>query len=229
MCDRITHRWRVWLPITLLVVLAVYALAVPWIAGGQHADFTQARHAPSAAHLFGTDHSGYDLFVRVAAGLRVSLLIALVCAAVATIVGITVGAVAATVGGRIDSIIMRTTDGVNALPHLLLGIVIVALYRGSIPAIIASIALTHWPQVARIVRSEILTIRGAEYVDAAYLWGASRWYVMRHHLLPAALPQAGIALLMLVPHAIWHESTLSFLGLGLSPDQASIGTLLEIA
>lgn len=217
------------LPVAVLVAVIAYAVLVPWIAGPQHADFSQALEGPSAAHPFGTEHSGRDLFVWTAAALRVSLLIAAVCAITATVLGVLIGAVAATVGGRTDRIIMRTTDGINALPHLLLGIVIVALFRGSIPAIIASIALTHWPQVARIVRADILSVRDSEYVGAAYLWGASRWHVAREHLVPAAAPQALIAVIMLLPHTIWHEATLSFLGLGLPPDQASLGTLLEIA
>lgn len=224
-----SRSWARHAPALLLAVLIVYALVVPWVAGPQHADFTQARQAPSLEHWFGTDHSGRDLFVWTASGLRVSLLIAAVCAVLATLVGVAAGATAATLGGRIDRIVMRTTDGVNALPHLLLGIVIVALFAGSIPAIIASIALTHWPQVARIVRADILTARESGYVDSAYLWGSSRWQVAREHLIPAAAPQALIAVVMLLPHAIWHEATLSFLGLGLPPDEASIGTLLEIA
>ncbi len=124
---------------------------------------------------------------------------------------------------------MRAVDGVNALPHLLLGIVIVALFRGSLPAIIASIALTHWTQVARIARSEVLGVRGREYIDAAHLAGAGRSHVMRHHLAPAAAGQALIAVVLLLPHAIWHETTLSFLGLGLPPHQPSLGTLLQEA
>lgn len=212
-----------------LVAVIAYATATPWIAGPQTVDFAQALQPPSSAHWFGTDHSGYDLFVRTADGLRLSLLIAAVCAVTAAVLGAAVGAVAATVGGRTDTTLMRATDTVNALPHLLLGIVIVAMFPGSLPAIIASIALTHWPQVARLVRAQILTVRSADYVEVAYLWGASRRHVFRHHLLPAAAPQAVIALLMLLPHAIWHESTLSFLGLGLSPDRASLGTLLQLA
>lgn len=222
-------RWGRVVPIGALVAIVAYALLVPWLAGPQRPDFASARQAPSAGHWFGTDHSGYDLFVRTAQGMRVSLLIAVVCAGLAVLIGVAVGAGAAAAGGRVDRVLMRLTDGVNALPHLLLGIVIVALYRGSVPAIIASIALTHWAQVARVVRAEALSARSSQYVDAAYLWGASRWHVMRRHLIPAAAPQAAIAVIILLPHAIWHESTLSFLGLGLSPDKASLGTLLELA
>ncbi|MYR33014.1 ABC transporter permease subunit [Nocardiopsis alba] len=217
------------LPVATLLVLIGYAVLTPWWAGTQTADFSQALLPPGPGQWFGTDHSGYDLFVRSAEGLRVSLLIALVCAVVATVLGVAVGAVAATVGGRIDRFLMRATDGVNALPHLLIGVVIVALYPGSLTAIIASISLTHWPQIARVVRAEMLSVRSSEYVEAAYLWGASRGQVLYRHLLPAALPQAAVGLVMLVPHAVWHESTLSFLGLGLSPDEASLGTLLEVA
>lgn len=215
--------------IAVLVALTAYAVLVPLLAPEQVADFAVALRPPSLAHPFGTEHSGYDLFVRVAEGLRVSLLIAAVCAALSTVIGVLVGAGAATLGGRADSALMRMTDGVNALPHLLLGIVIVALFRGSVPAIIASIALTHWPQVARVIRSQALTVRQSEYVQAAYLAGARRRDVLRRHLIPATAPQAAVALVMLLPHAIWHESTLSFLGLGLSPDRASLGTLLEQA
>lgn len=210
----------------LVVAYAVCApLVVPAILHGP--DFASARLAPSLAHWFGTDYAGHDLFVRVALGLRVSLAIALGCAVLSTLVGLVIGTLAAVCGGWVDAVIMRATDAVNALPHLLLGIVIVALYRGSLVAIVASIALTHWPQVARIVRSEALTVRSLEYVDAAYLAGASRLHVLRRHLVPAALGQALVAVVLLLPHAIWHESTLSFLGLGLSPDRPSLGTLLQ--
>ncbi|MFE5336748.1 dipeptide/oligopeptide/nickel ABC transporter permease/ATP-binding protein [Isoptericola sp. NPDC056573] len=216
-------------PAILLALLVAYAVLVPLLAGPTSVDFGAALRPPSLAHPFGTDHSGHDLFVRVAQGLRVSLVVALGCAAVAVAVGVTVGAVAAARGGLVDAAVMRATDGVNALPHLLLGIVVVAFFPGSLVAIMASIAVTHWPQVARVVRAEMLAVRSSAYVDAAYLAGATRRQVAREHLVPAASPQALVALVMLVPHAVWHEATLSFLGLGLPPDRASLGTLLEIA
>lgn len=215
----------------VLAAVAAYAILVPWLAGvdDRLTDFADARLAPGAEHWFGTDNAGRDLFVRVAAGLRVSLLIAAVCAVASTVLGTGIGVLAASFGGRTDRFVMRVVDGVNALPHLLLGIVIVALFRGSIPAIIASIALTHWTQVARIARAEVLGVRGREYVDAARLAGAGRLHLMRYHLAPAAAGQAVIAVVLLLPHAIWHETTLSFLGLGLPPHQPSLGTLLQEA
>nr|WP_282922558.1 ATP-binding cassette domain-containing protein [Mobiluncus sp. Marseille-Q7826] len=214
-----------------LVLLLLYAAILPFFAGTDlhEADLSQARLAPSAAHWFGTDLAGHDLLVRVALGLRVSIFVAAVCAVVSTVIGVLIGAVAASWGGKVDSLLMRFTDTINALPQLLLGIAIVAFYPGSLVAIIASIALVHWSPVARIVRSIALSTRELEYVEAAYLAGASHWQVARKHLLPSVFGQMKVSVVLLFPHAIWHESTLSFLGLGISPDQPSLGTLLEVA
>ena len=215
----------------VLVVLALYAIFVPWLSGvdDRVTDFAAARQGPSLTHWFGTDSAGRDLFVRSAAAIRTSLLIAAACALLATVIGSAVGALAGLWGGWVDRVVMRSTDAINALPHLLLGIVIVAMFRGSIVAIVLSIALTHWTQVARIVRSEILGLRERPYIDAAVLAGASRRHVIGMHILPAVMPQALIAVVLLLPHAIWHESTLSFLGFGLPPHEPSLGTLLSEA
>lgn len=213
-------------PWLMLSVIAVIAVGVPMVAGAQVADFGQALAAPGAQHLMGTDHSGYDLLVRTAQGLRISLLMAAICAVVATLLGVFVGLLAAGVGGWVDAVVMRVVDGFNALPHLVVGIVIAAMWRGAPLAIIASIALTHWPAVARVVRAELLAASRSGWVDTARLSGASHCFVARRHLLPAVGGQALVAMVMLLPHAVWHESTLSFLGVGLSPDRASLGTLL---
>lgn len=225
--------WRLSLIALLLVVAyaVLTPLVAPAIGGAQllEADLSQARLPPSLEHVFGTDHAGRDLFVRVAQGVRISLLIAALCAVLSTVIGMLVGMTAAAFGGKVDAVLMRVSDAVNALPHLLLGIVIVALWRGSVIAIVASITATHWSSVARLVRAEALTAREMEYVDSAYLMGARRRDVLRRHLFPASVSQGLIGLVLLLPHAIWHESSLSFLGLGLPPDAPSLGTLLAAA
>lgn len=220
-----TLRW----PWFVLGTIVVAAVGIPLLAGEQVADFSAALRPPSVEHLVGTDHSGYDLLVRTAEGLRVSLVIAVVCAVAATCLGLAVGVAAALVGGWFDVVVMRLVDGFNALPHLVVGIVIAAMWRGAPLAIIASIALTHWPAVARVVRAELLAVADAGWVESARLAGASRWFVARTHLVPAVTGQALVAMIVLLPHAVWHESTLSFLGVGLSPDRASLGTLLSEA
>ena len=223
-------RSRFWAGAGLVAVVS-YAVLVPVLIPGHYleADLSQARLAPGPLHWFGTDSAGHDLFVRVALGLRVSLVVAGCCAVISTVLGVGIGALSAVWGGKVDAVLMRVTDAVNALPQLLLGIAIVAFYPGSLVAIVASIALVHWCPVARVVRSISLSTREMEYVDAAYLSGASRWQVLHRHLLPAVAGQMKVSVALLFPHAIWHESTLSFLGLGISPDRPSLGTLLEIA
>ncbi|MFA5710492.1 ABC transporter permease [Mycolicibacterium sp.] len=213
-------------PLGVLALIALAAVAIPAIAGEQGADFSAALQPPGPGHPLGTDHFGHDLLVRCAQGLQISLLIAAVCAVVATVLGALIGTASALIGGWLDALVMRVVDGFNALPHLVLGIVIAAMWRGAPLAIIASIALTHWPAVARVVRAELLAVTDAGWVQTSRLAGASRWFVARQHLLPAVAGQALVAMVMLLPHAVWHESTLSFLGVGLSPEQASLGTLL---
>lgn len=213
----------------LLGLLTLYAVLAPTLVGVDErlVFYDVARQPPSWAHPFGTDLHGRDLFGRVALGVRISLLIAAACAILSAVIGTLVGVFAALAGGWVDRIAMRVVDAANAVPHLLLGIIIVALYRGSVIAIVASIALTHWTQVARIVRGEVLTLREREFVDAAISAGASRWDTARRHILPAVVPQAVLSAVLLLPHAVWHESALSFLGLGMPPHRASLGTLLD--
>ncbi|WP_295624784.1 ABC transporter permease [uncultured Corynebacterium sp.] len=212
-----------------LIALLLFAFLVPPLWPDQTADFSRALLPPGGEWIAGTDHYGFDLWSRTAAGLRTSLFIGLISACAATAIGMIVGLAAAARGGWLDRVLMRGTDAVNSIPHLLLSVVIVALFRGSIPALVLAIALTHWPQVARIVRSTVLSVRESEFVAAARGAGASNAAVMAWHFVPIAAGQAAVAVVMLVPHAVWHESALSFLGLGLQPDQPSLGTLLDQA
>ncbi|WP_225443077.1 ABC transporter permease [Lolliginicoccus lacisalsi] len=209
-------------------MVVAYAILVPSIAGPEAlaVDLARAGQAPALAHPFGTDNLGRDLFVQVAAALRVSLVIAAAAALLATGIGLLIGTASALAGGTTDRIVMRLADATNALPHLILGIVIVAMFRGNIAAIILSIGLTHWVLVARITRSEALVLREHDYITAARLAGAGRRHILAQHIVPGVLGQALVATTLLLPHAVWHESTLSFLGLGLPPHQPSLGTLL---
>lgn len=216
---------------TVLFSACGYSVLVPLLGPAEPmmADFSRAGLAPGEGGLFGTDAAGHDLFFRVAEGLRVSLFVALVTAMSSAVLGALLGIIAGATGGWVDRTIMRLVDTLNALPHLLLGVLIVSFFRGSITAIIASLVLTHWTTIARTVRAQILSLRHAEYVEAAWLGGMSRTGIIWHHMVPASLGQALIGLVLLIPHTIWHESTLSFLGLGLPAHKASLGTLLADA
>ncbi|NYH78060.1 peptide/nickel transport system permease protein [Actinopolyspora biskrensis] len=220
-------RLRARASVVVLVSLVLAAVLVPMLSPAPGlVDYTSVRMPPEPGHPFGTDTSGRDLFVRSWAGLRISLLVAAVSTLVSTVLGSAVGAVAGSFGGWVDRLLMRVVDAINSVPHLLLGIVIVALYRGTVLAVVLSIGLTHWATVARVVRSEVLGLRNRPYIDAAISAGAGRWWVLRKHVLPAIVPQAVLSAVLLVPHAVFHETALSFLGLGLPPHLASIGNIL---
>lgn len=220
---------RVLLSVIVLAVLAAYAILWPSLAPANWADsdYLRARSGPSWPHVMGTDGLGFDVSVRVAEALQVSLTVAVVTAIAATLIGIAVGAAAAAWGGRVDTVLMRLTDAAASVPHLLATIVVVAMFRGSVTAIIIALTLTHWTTLARIVRAETQRVMSTDFIAVTRAAGATRTHLVRHHILPAVAPQAAIAVVMMVPHAIWHESTLSFLGIGLAPEQASLGTLIH--
>ncbi|MGZ3144613.1 ABC transporter permease [Lentzea chajnantorensis] len=216
---------------TVLVVVALATMVVPLVVdlNEQYVDLAVANQAPSAAHLFGTDELGRDVLLRCIYALRMSLTVGIVAATISAVVGTAVGALAGAVGGWVDRVLMRLVDAMASVPHLLLGIVIVAVLRPSLTAVIISIALTHWLTSARIVRSEVLSLKSRPFIDAAVVGGAGRTKVLTRHLLPNVAPQVLLATTLMVPHAVWHETALSFLGLGLPPHAASIGNMINDA
>ncbi|MFG2657395.1 ABC transporter permease [Streptomyces sp. NPDC048425] len=228
---RSTRAWRVRTSAVLVAAVVLAVLVVPPLAhlDEQAVDLAAKLRPPSWAHPFGTDDVGRDLLLRCVYGLRVSLLVGVVAAVVATVIGTAVGALAGAVGGWTDRVVMRLVDVFSSVPHLLLGIFIVAMFRPGVWPVVVSVALTHWLSTARIVRAEVLSLRTRPYIDAAVSGGSSRWRIAVRHLLPGVLPQAALAAVLMVPHAIWHESALSFLGLGLPAHQASLGALVQSA
>ncbi|MFF8962945.1 ABC transporter permease [Streptomyces globisporus] len=228
---RATRRVRVVTSAVIVTAVALAVLVVPPLAqlDQQAVDLANKLDPPSLAHPFGTDDVGRDLLLRCVYGLRVSLLVGLVAALTATVIGTAIGALAGAFGGWTDRVVMRVVDALSSIPHLLLGIFIVAMFRPGVWPVIVSVALTHWISTARIVRSEVLSLRSRPFIDAAVSGGASRTRVIVRHLLPGVLPQAGLAAVLMVPHAMWHESALSFLGLGLPSHQASLGNLVQSA
>ncbi len=211
------------------IALAVLLVPVFFPLDQQAVNLRETLLPPSWEHPFGTDGNGRDVLLRCVYGLRVSLIVGIVAAFGAALIGTAVGAAAGLLGGRTDRFVMRIVDTFSAVPHLMLGIFVIAMFRPGIWPVIMSIGLTHWLSTTRIVRAEVLSLRDRPYIDAAVSSGASRTRVATRHLLPAVLPQAGLAAVLLVPHAVWHETALSFLGLGLPSHQASLGNMIQDA
>jgi len=230
-------RWWRRVPLHVLIAAAIFIILLLLAVGAeivrpvdeQAVDLNAVLLPPSAAHPLGTDEVGRDLLARVLHGLRISFGISLLAALTAVIAGGLLGLAAGTLGGWVDAVVMRIVDLFSAQNHMLFGILLVVLFRpmlGATGAVMLSVGLTHWPGLARITRGELLALRERPFVAAAINGGADRWRLAHRHYLPHLLPAVGLGLILLLPHAIFHESALSFLGLGLPPHQASLGNIL---
>ena len=228
-----------------LVALLALALAAPVIArlrgiDPAMTDLFNRLEPPSARHWLGTDELGRDLFQRLLDGGRISLLVGFAGALLSAVLGAVIGVVAGYLGGRLDSLLMRVTDGVIALPLLPLLIVLAAIdpRKLGIPPEIAQsetfslyrlvliVALTGWTTVARLVRAETLSLKARDFTRAAQALGASPLRIMFRHILPNTAGSLVVATTMSIGSLILLESTLSFLGLGTQPPTASWGSML---
>lgn len=213
----------------ILVMLVALALLAPWIAPYDPAAITGgAFEEPSSTHLLGTNDAGADIFSRVIWGARTTLLVATFATALVLGIGMALGLTAGLRGGAVDTVVMRTVDIFLALPVLPLLIFIAALAGPSLTVSVLVIGLFAWPQTARIVRNQTLSLRTRGFVSIARGFGAGPLHVMRRHLLPALGPVLAANLVLVASISISIEAGLSFIGLG-DPAAVSWGAELERA
>jgi peptide/nickel transport system permease protein len=184
---------------------------------------------PSSDHILGTDEQGRDVFSRVLAGAKDSLIVAFVVLSVSVVVGVIVGAIAGFFGGIIDEILMRLTDMFLAFPALVLAIAIAATLGPSLRNTMLALATVFWPWYARLVRGQVLSIRERDYVDAARSIGLRNGRILGRHILPNAMSVVIIQLSLDVGYAILTTSSLSFVGLGAQPPSSEWGLMLSTA
>jgi ABC-type dipeptide/oligopeptide/nickel transport system permease subunit len=207
----------------LLVALCGERLA-PYPAG--LADYEQILVQPSARHLMGTDHLGRDLFSRLIAGTRTTLGLALVVALINSALALVLGALCGFFGGWFDAILMRLVDALLALPGFLLAICFLGLFGGGVFQLVLYLVLTGWAQLARIVRNEIAVVSRLDFITANTAAGYSAARNLFLHALPAVLPSVLILLLNTLVGDVFAIVSLSFLGLGVSPQIPEWGTAL---
>jgi peptide/nickel transport system permease protein len=211
----------------LLVAVAVLSIGAPWIApyDPQDIDPLARLQPPSAAHLFGTDAMGRDVFSRAVWGGRVSIVTGICVAALATVLGILIGLVAGFVR-VIDAVVMRVMDGLMAIPGVLLAIALMSVMRPSLLTVIVAITVPDVPRVARLVRSLALVLREEPYVEAAVSVGTRPPMILWRHLLPNMVAPLVVQATFLAAAAVLAEAALSFLGVGVPAQTPSWGNMM---
>lgn len=228
-------RWLIWSGVGFVLLMAAVAAAAPWLA--PHDPVRQSLRArlraptlegpDGKAHLLGTDHLGRDVLSRVIHGARVSLLVGFAAVLVGGAIGSVLGIVAGFRGGWADSVIMTLADAQLAFPFILLAIGIIAVLGPSFPTLVVVIGLSGWVSYARILRSQVLSLRSREFVDAVHALGGSVLRIVVRHVLPNVLSSLVVIATLELARAIVLEATLSFLGLGVQPPTPSWGGMVH--
>ena len=215
----------------LYIVVSVVFLLIILIWGGfmdknsYGVDFTVRNNPPSLKHIFGTDWMGRDMLTRTIKGLSTSLIIGVVASLVSCVFAVIIGSACAIFGKKIDKFFLWLIDLFQGMPHLILLVLISILTGKGTMGILVGVALTHWTTLSRIIRAEILSIKGEPYIVIAKKLGTSNVKIASKHILPHIIPQFIVGVVLLFPHAILHEAGITFLGFGLPPEEPAIGEM----
>lgn len=216
-----------WLILSVFFLDCVCVGGVIWQDAARITDFSRKNLPPCLRYPFGTDWMGRDMFVRTVCGLSISVIIGVGAAAVSAVMAFVLGVSAATLGKRVDAVITWCIDLVMGVPHMLLLILICVAAGKGLKGVIIGVAFTHWTSLTRLIRAEVMQLKEQQYIKIAEKLGKGKWYIVRKHMVPHLLPQFLVGLILLFPHAILHESSITFLGFGLSNEQPAIGVILS--
>lgn len=218
------------LGLAILIVMIVLAVMADFIADYDTAvigmNMRERLQTPSAAHWFGTDGYGRDVFARIIHGSRLSLSLSIFAMAAAVAIGSIIGAVAGYYGGRVDNLLMRFMDVLLAIPPMLMSISIVAALGHSMINLMIALSLAYIPVFARVIRSSILSVKGQEFIEAAKACGTSDARIIARHIIPNAIGPIIVQATLAMGSTILIISSLSFMGMGIQPPQPEWGTML---
>ncbi len=213
----------------VLIVLSVVCVAGPWLSpfGYEETDLYNTFSPPSAKHWLGTDQLGRDLFTRLMFGGRISLMVGLVATFVALTIGVVYGAISGYAGGKLDRVMMRVVDILYALPFTIFVILLMVFFGRNILLLFVAIGAVEWLTMARIVRSQIMSIKRMEFIEAARSLGLGRSRILFRHMIPNILGPIIVYTTLTIPGVMLLEAFLSFLGLGVQPPMSSWGVLIK--
>lgn len=218
------------LALSFLILVLLVSITVQWIPiDPDKLDVLHSLAAPSLQHPFGTDDVGRDYFIRVLYGGRVSLLIGFLAMVMSMSIGVALGLISGYFGGIIDAVLMRLVDVIASIPWIIMVMVIGMLFGRGFLSLVLVIGLLSWMEIARLIRSEVLSLKGREYVQYARFLGVPAWKILLSHIFPSILPTTITAATASVASSIMVESALSFLGRGISAPMSSWGSLLQNA
>lgn len=214
----------------IAVALFLLLIASGFLIGqeGLTVNFDAAFSAPSLTHPFGTDWLGRDMFIRTVKGLALSFWVGLLAAFISAVIALLLSLLLL-VNKTLDSLVTGLIDLFLAVPHIVALILISFMLGGGLYGVVIAVALTHWPRLARLLRAEIMQIKNTEYIAVSRNLGKSWFWIAKHHILPHLIPQLAIGFILMFPHAILHEASITFLGFGLSSEQPAIGIILSEA
>lgn len=228
MWDALTQNKAAVVGMVVIIFLIFIAIFGKWLMpyDPNYGDMAINKQPPSAAHWFGTDEQGRDIFSRIIDGTRVSLSVGLQAVGFALVLGTVFGAIAGYKGGKIDTIIMRFMDVMMSIPDILLAITLMAALGRGIDKAVIAIGLVTIPEYARIVRGSIMSIKDSEYVQAAKVIGNNDFTIIFKHILPNVLSPIIVRATLGISAAILNTAALGFLGLGVQPPYAEWGDML---
>ena len=213
--------------IMAVILIAIYAFGILIPEEAVASSLLEAKQPPSLRHPFGTDSLGRDLLLRTLKGMSVSMTVGLVASGISAVVAVLIGIAAATGSRRVDAVINWIIDLVMGVPHTVLIILISFAFGRGLKGLLIGIAATHWCSLARLIRGEVQQLRSQQYIAVSRRLGKSSGWILCNHLLPHLVPQFFVGLVLMFPHAILHEASISFLGYGLPPEQPAIGIILS--
>jgi len=213
--------------LTLIIILSVFAFLIPY--NPDTIDMSNQFISPNLKNIFGTDELGRDYFTRALYGARISLIVGVLSMMVSISIGTLVGAISGLLGGKVDAIIMRIIDMLMSIPLFFLLLIVNSYLRPSITNIIIIIGIFGWMSIARIIRSETLSIKERDYILCSKALGSNNIKIVKTHIIPNAISTVIVAASINIADAILMESSLSFLGLGVQQPMASLGSMLQTA